>query len=73
MLETYFTYLWEGYNVMATWCHGCSFGALDITVPMNSFGEYTLKKQLNSARRDVVLLIIHHIVSLGVLETTFIY
>ena len=23
MLHTSFTHLWEGYNMVATWCHGC--------------------------------------------------
>ena len=42
-------------------------------VPKNMIWDHRLKMKLNSAQNDAVLLIICHIVSLVVLETTFIY
>ena len=39
MLQTRFIYLWEGENVVETWCHGC----------LLSLGHYGSHKQFGEA------------------------
>ena len=41
VLQTSFTYLWEGYNVVSTWCHGCSLNLGHYGTHELDWGAYT--------------------------------
>ena len=71
MLQTTFTYLWKGLNVVAIWCHGCLLSLGHYGSHEQFWGAYT-QKVAKFSMKDVVLLVIQHMVAVEVLQTPFI-
>ena len=54
-LETSFTYLWEGYNVVATWCHGCLLSLGHYGSHEQDWGAYTQEVAKVSTKRCCIV------------------
>ena len=46
VLQTSFIYLWEGYNVVETWCHGCLSSLGHYSSHEQFWGVYTLEQEV---------------------------
>ena len=55
VLETTFIYLWEGYNVVATWCHGCLLSLGYYSSHERDWGAYTQEVAKFSMKRCCIV------------------
>ena len=58
--------------MVATWCHGCSLSLGHYGSHEWDWGAYT-QEVAKFSMKDVVLLVIEHMVAMEVLQTPFIY
>ena len=54
-LETTFTYLWEGQNMVATWCHSCLLSLGHYGSHEQDWGAYTQEVAKVSMKRCCIV------------------